>query len=478
MPNFCSNVLIAAGEPEAVAEFRILNAQHTKRGGSLVLPTGHLSNPLEEITSRPVPSLHRCLVGIRKGADISFCAMTKGEGDASWGTHWDVCDDTHNLKLDRGAWKFSDAGLDLGRLEQWGFTTAWSPPSLWLQSVGLIFTDVRLTLGYAEPGNAEFGVITSHGHQFEHSKMSMPRSEVQPKSIELAISQGRKTMALHRKPNAFLRAIWEDNVEAVESALRRRTVVQMNACISSRWTALMHAAFSGSERVADLLLAAGADPLQGVRLGQNHSFRMADICLDVSPENKPGLVMSRQNILTAAIAINNAVATQPLGTGADALAIAMHFQMGPLIEPLLKHGLLVIQNPDGTDNGVIKGLIMSFNSEAIKGLITLAPPKLVAQFSGQSVIELLSANTNAVGRSIPLSETASDNARLFMHLDDLGHVSNDQMKMASKDLPSKIWGDKSFFVEDNFSASIASERAKRAIDSLFPLQKKPAPAKP
>lgn len=463
MPNWCSNVLLAAGEPEAVAEFRILNAQHTQTDGSPGAPAGRLSNPLAAPSTDPLEKMQECLVGQRQANDVSFSALADRSG---WGTKWDVNNDVHNQKPDRGAWRLPGQDLVLSRLEQWGMDTAWGPPDLWLEAMGKIFPTLSLVLGYEESGNGAFGVCTAAGQKFSHEPLeATPRSE--PKAIVMAISRARKSMPLHRKPNALLRAIWEDNEPVVRQALSRSSPAQLDSGVQSRWSALMHAAFAGSEKVARVLLAAGADPLERITLGQGHSFGLSDICLDVTAEHTAELVRARQSIFLAAVQKNSAVAQQALGTGRNALTMALRYQMGPLIGTLVAHCPLVTQNGDGNSNGAVEALVGGFTGDAIRALIGSVQPAQAADFASQVITSLINSHTPGLGGAND-AQGAPAAASLLLHLHDQGLMSEAQFKMLCKETPVKVREDMSVvMIGEALGAVVACERARRAIDEIM-----------
>lgn len=466
MPNWCSNVLLAVGEPEAVAEFRILNAQHTQTDDSPDPPVARLSNPfaLPGENPNPLEKMHECLVGRRHANDVSFSALADRSG---WGTKWDVSNAVYNQKPDRGAWRLPGQDLVLGRLEQWGMGTAWGPPDLWLDCVGKIFPTISLVLGYEESGNGVFGVCTADGHNFSHEQLKpTPRSE--PKAMTIAISRAKKLMPLHRKPNALLRAIWEDNAPVVRQALSRSSPAKIDIDVQSRWSALMHAAFAGSEKVARILLDAGADPLQRVKLGQIHSFGFNDICLDVNTEQTPALVRARQSIFLSAIQKCSGVAEQLLGTGRNALTMALRYQMGPLISALAAQCPLVTKDINGNSNGSVEALVNGFSGDSLQALINCIEPNRVPNFTNQIITSLIESYTPGLRNETNDSKGAPAAASLLLYLHDSGLMSPAQFKMLCREAPVKVNEDKSvLMIGDALGAVVACERARRAIDEIM-----------
>jgi len=88
---------------------------------------------------------------------------TKSKGQTMDGYHWCVAH--------WGAkWDISDNEMDIFESDeraQYGFDTAWSPPTKWIMHVSTLFPDLLINLNYTEEGNQCIGVA-----RFQNGSMS------------------------------------------------------------------------------------------------------------------------------------------------------------------------------------------------------------------------------------------------------------------------------------------------------------------
>lgn len=467
MPNWCNNVLLAAGEPEMVEAFRIANAQHMDiaDGAGLGAPQCGQVTPsnLQALPRGNGSDLIRLVdrLGInRRAGDLSFSAVTDlDDGDRSWGTTYDVAnEEVRQTALDLGAWRLLRHGLEMGRLLQWGFETAWDPPVPWLSTAASIFPDLDLVLGYSEPGSSKNGLVHLRGNSVVKSERSKGREIVVRRPLEVAVTMGRQAMPLHHKPAPLIRAIWSDDVSAVVNAIRSKGLT-MGLGDGNHWTPLMHAAHAGSLNVAMALLDAGSNPLAGVDLNKGRTFGFSDVCLDLNQIQATELQMARQWLFAQALRRCPQLATTPLFSGIQPLSFAVRHQMDPLVRALQTCGRWAHQNVCGEDNGASGSLVAHFPWETIEAIgSTLDPERRTGYFS--AVTQQVIAQAVQTDSTDPVKL-----ARLFMKMSQMGLLSDHDRDRASGAAPAvRCSNGPDWYVSDAFKAILASEQARHAID--------------
>jgi Ferredoxin-like domain in Api92-like protein len=457
MPNWCYNSLLVAGEPEAVEEFRIVNAQHTH---------------IEKYTNQPrgvvqaIPGQPSRLVFYRAEGDLSFTAVTKEWGEESWGTKWDVDGEVKLTRHDRGSWKLPNHGVTMDRLLDFRFDTAWKPPTDWFAAAAKAFPELKLTLSYAEASMDIFGVLEAQKASFDREVFHQTgRSE--PKTIDVAGTRARKSMPLHRKPPALLKAIWGDDEKTVKAQLSKKPVSFLDEEVKSRWSALFHAAHAGSVGVANALMDALVKEKktpQAIPLGGGRAFSLADVCTDVHTNCSPELASGRQKILTEAYRRWPEMKQAPLASGLPPLSLAVTYQMDPIVQALFTTAPLVTRHPDGRLNGVIPSLIryyMTDEGDMIGDLFSTMDHKKREEFGRDLVRGILHASRDKL-----LGEATPTAARLFFKLGDNGFVSKEDMAIASGQMPLNSDGN-SGHVGPDFKSIVNAELAMRAVNAMM-----------
>lgn len=132
MPNWCSNYLTVSGPKDSLEKLR----------DELKTATG----PLSFENHVPADSAEN---------DSHYTA---------WGTKWDVSDS--DVSLEDHSSKEDDAYLT------YRFTTAWSPPCLWLGSVVELFPDLTFSMFYEEPGVDFYGEASGEDGLFSEESMT------------------------------------------------------------------------------------------------------------------------------------------------------------------------------------------------------------------------------------------------------------------------------------------------------------------
>lgn len=320
MPNFCYNELHVTGHPERVHEFKVFNAQHVE----------DYSNAGRETWAEPhkhpgYPARH--LVGPRNPHDLAFRAAAPVEGEpdigrqsAAWGTKWDTGSETFALEtqLERSP-VLAQHDLRLARSWSIGFDTAWEPPSRWVATASARFDQVSMVLGFSEPGNGDFGVLS--GYAGAISRQAVRRC------MPAARAQARRDMPRRPRVGKLLTALLHDDVAAAQKALTPGTV---NTLIEARWTPLMYAAYAGAEHAFEWLLRQGADPLWSAPSGVG----VRDVLLDLYPSQPAALVEARYRMFRQALSVRAEVVTTPLGTGVTVREMVVRFAMAPIMPEL------------------------------------------------------------------------------------------------------------------------------------------------
>lgn len=146
MPNWCNNILLLSGSPEALAYFRdkfdsravIIDPDEPAR-----LP--RRPGLLNTFVPTPLDLMYR--PGIANGTDSSKRQMIAQHGALdwygwrikNWGTKWDVMEDGVGFEED-GVCLLSS------------FESAWAPPIAGILAISELFPDVQFDLRYEEPG--------------------------------------------------------------------------------------------------------------------------------------------------------------------------------------------------------------------------------------------------------------------------------------------------------------------------------------
>lgn len=453
MTNWCSNRFYAAGEPEAVEEFRILNAQFS---GPWNAKLG--SHSLEE----DGPSRHR--MGHRPRGDLSFGALQPA-GD--WGTSDDLGGHCFEFKpLDAGRWKVGPTET-MGRLLVWGFDTAWKPPEKWLRQVGERFPDLRLYLGHEEPGSGSSGLLGTIDGRFWRSPSSRWPNTEPPASghpHDQARADARRVLPPHRRPNALLRAVWSDSVEAVDRDLRRHGLRGVTSdCKEGRWGPLLHAARAGSARVFARLIEAGADPRGGVDRESKRSFGLLDVLLDVYPHQDPALVDARMDMLSVALQAAPDLARKPLGCGALPAEVAARYDIGPALEALLPLHDLSAQGSHGSLLDV--ALAHMDRAASLRALVEGVPETWRDTVANQVARRLV---RRATERDVP------EHAKLFAELERSHRLEPRVCDQAAGHVPVKVFGNEQK-VRPAFFLFVNASRALRAVEAIAPASVTPLP---
>lgn len=131
MPNWCINELTVTGPEADVAAFRAATSTED----------GHLS------FDRLVPMPAR----VAESNDLWYTWSVE-----HWGTKWNLADDEEESLV-----CLDEPGPTAGtRKIAWSFSTAWSPPVPWLESVASRYPRLEFVLWFDEPGSDFAGVTT------------------------------------------------------------------------------------------------------------------------------------------------------------------------------------------------------------------------------------------------------------------------------------------------------------------------------
>lgn len=318
MPNWCLNQLYAAGEPELVDEFRLINAQHQKKWMGFV-----------QASPPKLPSSH--LVDFRPWYNFSFhSVMPSGEWGTNFGPEGDAYAPQAMVRAPRWTLPHGES-LDVCR--GWEFDTAWQPADSWFQAARDRFPQLRLAMGYNEPGNGVFGVFTDDmeddtSHERQRACLSEARRHI------------RAHLPAARKPPPLARAIWSDRADLVA---RHWDPTDAAHEFFSYWSPLLHAARAGAEHSFAAFIAGGASLAEQSAQGVG----VLDLLLDVYPCQPPELIAARTRMLEQVLAVAPGLAQRPLASGVTPAELAARFRMQSMLRPLIEYGGLASRGAMG-----------------------------------------------------------------------------------------------------------------------------------
>lgn len=461
MPNWCYNILMVTGQPEEVEEFRIVNSQGIGAQENKADVTAGINRQFSCEKDSALERLGSRVVGNRPHANISFTCATQDKGIVAWGTKWDIHNESLHKCCDRGHWRLPHQAT-MSRLRQWSFDTASNPPDDWLAEVARIFQNLDFVLGYSEPGDGDFGVIYANNFEIETDTKNTDKQ-----ALNTPGAMARKMMPLHITPNALLQAIWKDNDKLVREFLKKSSLDSIDQNINSRWSALMHAAYAASERVAKTLLEAGANPLHNIKLGQGRRFGLADICFDIDSSSAAELAEKRQQIFLESMRYAPSLAKQELASLSYPIHLALNYQMDMVVNDLIKFGSLAPNGDSVFPREIIQQIIKKYEPEvAIEISNNLNNNQKNAYFS-MLISEILDAAV-----SCKTSDDAVNLGRLFLKIQDEGWCSSKDMKASQGENPVNDDTQNSpKFVDPLFRNFLASQKAMRIINQTIESEK-------
>lgn len=400
MPNYASNRLTTAGEPEDVAEFSIFCAQS-------IAP--YRASLRQSVSNASV------VMNKRFSPDLSFWTIAcendiKEDGGIahSWGTKWDAfgeINQTESTPGDRDPHYHDKLKAPYLMDFDVRFSTAWAAPTGFLQRASARFDSLVLFLSYDDSEDSIYSLTRAcdgccnTAVIFDNDEPDQGESDDDLYEVMKAAWHIEKDEYINAQHDAAVSAampegrafhpliqkIISDDAAAVRTWLETHPD-DANACLDGKWPALHHAAFSGSAKVFNELMAFGADPNQKTN---RSTFGLMDILLDIrGTEDEPRLATQKQ-MFAQLIAESPAMLRKPLCT--SILPIEMIARWG-----MREHLILALPHINMTESSPVGSAIHTFHRQSdLEDLRAAANPYRKDGVEFPLWIKLLSVYANA-----------------------------------------------------------------------------------